>query len=72
MNDPMYLQEINLKLETIDKIALLNGWWHENSIERYDHYTEYIINKICKKEGHTYITNEDIEENRKILKDMHL
>ena len=61
MNDPMYLQEINLKLETIDKIALLNGWWHENSIERYDHYTEYIINKICKKEGHTYITNEDIE-----------
>jgi exodeoxyribonuclease V alpha subunit len=61
INNPMYLEEINLKLETIDKIALLNGWWNKNSSERYDNYTKFIIEKICKEEGHTFITDEDIE-----------
>ena len=61
INDPMYLEEINLKLETIDKIALENRWWNENSSDRYDNYTEYIIKKICKNEGHTYVTDEDIK-----------
>ena len=61
INDPMYLREINLKLEIIDKIALENRWWNENSIDRYDNYTEFIIEKICKNDGHTYVTEEDIK-----------
>ena len=61
INNPMYLEEINLKLDTIDKIALENMWWNINSLDRYDNYAEHIIKKICKNDGHTYVTEEDIE-----------
>ena len=59
-NEPMLLKEIDQTLKKIDEIALSNKWWNEDSIQRHDHYIEYIINKLCEKEGHTFITRGDI------------
>lgn len=59
--DPGILKDIDLKINTIDRISINNNWWKYCSINRHNYFCQEMIEKICNEEGHTWITDKDIE-----------
>lgn len=58
--NPMLLKEIDFKFEKIDEIALENNWWSINDYYRFECYIEFILEKCCRDNGHTYLSTNDL------------
>ena len=62
--DPMILKKYipGIHLDKIDKIALDNEWWMEDSQVRYDCYSLNFIQRLCEDKGHVYFTKPDMDD----------
>ena len=62
--DPMILKKYipGIHLDKIDKIALDNEWWMEESQVRYDCYSLNFIQRLCEDKGHVYFTRLDMDD----------
>jgi len=59
---PQKLREYNITPITIDKISLENKWWTKDSKRRHEIYGIIILEEMCSKEGHVYVTEPKIIE----------
>ena len=59
---PQILKEYKITLLSIDNISLENGWWTKDSKRRHEIYGIIILDEMCSKEGHVYVTSPKIIE----------
>ena len=61
--NPMILHDyLSISLKKLDKIALDNKWWSQDSMYRYDCYSLDFIQRMCDQKGHTYFKKMDLRE----------